>query len=48
MSKTKTLNLLLLDDHEMFREGLTRTLEREPDFKVVAQCGSSVGGIEHA
>ncbi len=41
MSKTKTLNLLLLDDHEMFREGLTRTLEREPDFKVVAQCGSS-------
>jgi len=25
----------------MFREGLARTLEREPDFKVVAQCGSS-------
>jgi two-component system nitrate/nitrite response regulator NarL len=38
---TKTINLLLLDDHEMFREGLSRTLERESDFRVVAQCGSS-------
>jgi len=37
----KTIHLLLLDDHAMFREGLARTLEREPDFKVVAQCGSS-------
>ena len=42
---TKTLNLLLLDDHEMFREGLARTLEREPDFRVVAQCGSSAEAI---
>src|SRR6476646_8414538 len=45
MSKTKTLNLLLLDDHQMFREGLARTLEREPDFKVVAQCGSSAEAL---
>ena len=45
MTMTKTLNLLLLDDHEMFREGLSRTLEREPDFRVVAQCGSSAEAI---
>ena len=45
MIMTKTLNLLLLDDHEMFREGLARTLEREPDFRVVAQCGSSAEAI---
>jgi len=45
MGKPKTLNLLLLDDHEMFREGLMRTLEREPDFKVVAQCGSSAEAL---
>src|SRR6202165_4772279 len=25
----------------MFREGLARKLEREPDIRVVAQCGSS-------
>ncbi|HEX4769531.1 MAG TPA: response regulator transcription factor [Bryobacteraceae bacterium] len=35
------INLLLLDDHAMFREGLARTLEREADLRVVAQCGSS-------
>jgi DNA-binding NarL/FixJ family response regulator len=45
MNKSKTLNLLIVDDHEMFREGLTRTLEREPDFKVVAQCGSSAEAL---
>jgi two-component system nitrate/nitrite response regulator NarL len=36
-----TINLLLVDDHAMFREGLTRVLEREPGIKVMAQCGSS-------
>lgn len=41
----KTINLLLLDDHDMFREGLARTLEREPDLKVIAQCGSSAEAL---
>jgi DNA-binding NarL/FixJ family response regulator len=41
----KTIKLLLLDDHEMFREGLVRTLEREPDLKVVAQCGTSAEAL---
>lgn len=45
MTKTKSINLLLLDDHEMFREGLARTLEREPDLKVVAQCGTSAEAL---
>ncbi|MEP7352237.1 MAG: response regulator transcription factor [Acidobacteriota bacterium] len=39
------INLLLLDDHEMFREGLARTLEREPDLKVVGQAGSSSAAL---
>ncbi|HMF79619.1 MAG TPA: response regulator transcription factor [Bryobacteraceae bacterium] len=43
--QTKTINLLLLDDHDMFREGLARTLEKEPDLKVVAQCGSSAEAL---
>jgi two-component system, NarL family, nitrate/nitrite response regulator NarL len=41
----KTINLLLLDDHDMFREGLARTLEREPDLKVVGQCSSSAEAL---
>jgi DNA-binding NarL/FixJ family response regulator len=43
--QAKTINLLLLDDHNMFREGLARTLEKEPDLKVVAQCGTSAEAL---
>ena len=40
------INVLLLDDHAMFREGLARTLEKEPDFRVVAQCESTQEALE--
>jgi two-component system, NarL family, nitrate/nitrite response regulator NarL len=36
-----TIELLLVDDHEMFREGLARSFEREIGFNLVGQCGSS-------
>jgi len=36
----QTINVLLVDDHAMFREGLARTLEREADLNVVRQCSS--------
>lgn len=32
--------LLLLDDHALFRDSLSRLLESEPDFEVVARCGA--------
>jgi DNA-binding NarL/FixJ family response regulator len=35
MSKTR---ILLLDDHALFREGLSRLLEGEPDLEMTAQC----------
>src|SRR5215471_7931603 len=38
---TETINLLLIDDHEMFREGLARSFEREAGFRLVAQCATS-------
>ncbi len=44
-SALATISLLLIDDHEMFREGLARSLEREPGFKLVGQCGSSQDGL---
>jgi len=42
----QTINLLLLDDHEMFRQGLARVLEKEPGLKVVAQCSTSVQALD--
>ena len=36
-----TINVLLVDDHGMFREGLARLLEREPALTIVGQCSSS-------
>ena len=38
--------LLLLDDHILFREGLSRLLLSEPDFAMVAQCGTSQEALD--
>src|SRR6266566_5805316 len=35
------IRLLIVDDHQMFREGLARALGKEPDFEVVGQCVSA-------
>ena len=35
-----TINVLLVDDHAMFREGLARVLEKEPGIKVVGQSST--------
>jgi DNA-binding NarL/FixJ family response regulator len=35
MTKTR---ILLVDDHALFREGLSRLLESEPDLEMAAQC----------
>lgn len=44
-SQAQTVNLLLVDDHEMFREGLARMLEKEPDLKVAGQCSSAAEAL---
>jgi DNA-binding NarL/FixJ family response regulator len=40
------IRLLLLDDHALFREGLSRLLATEPDFHLVAQCATSAEALE--
>ncbi len=35
------IRLLLLDDHVLFREGLSRLLAEEPELAIVAQCSST-------
>jgi two-component system nitrate/nitrite response regulator NarL len=43
---TEPIRLLLVDDHAMFREGLGRMLEKEPDFLVVGQAKSALEALE--
>jgi DNA-binding NarL/FixJ family response regulator len=37
---------LLLDDHTLFRESLSRLLDAEPDFQMVADCSSVEQAID--
>jgi two-component system, NarL family, nitrate/nitrite response regulator NarL len=37
---SKTIRLLILDDHALFREGVSRLLQAEAGLEVVAHCGS--------
>lgn len=39
------VKLLLVDDHKLFREGLRRILELEPDLQVVGEAGSGAAAL---
>jgi two-component system, NarL family, nitrate/nitrite response regulator NarL len=41
----KTIRLLVIDDHELFRESVARLLQAEPGFEVVAHCGSGAEAL---
>ncbi len=43
MNRTR---LLLVDDHILFREGLSRLLASEPDFEIVGSCGTATEALE--
>src|SRR5258708_20113176 len=40
------IRVLIVDDHEMVREGLMAMLLPEPDFEVVGQTGSGAAVVE--
>jgi len=40
------IRVLLVDDHRLFREGLRRILELEPDLLVVGEAGSGKSALE--
>jgi DNA-binding NarL/FixJ family response regulator len=40
------VQLLLVDDHTLFRVMLSRLLDTDPDFHVVAHCSSGSEALE--
>jgi len=44
-SSTKNIRLLIVDDHVLFRESVSRLLQAEPGFNVLGDCGSSAEAI---
>jgi DNA-binding NarL/FixJ family response regulator len=40
------IRLLLLDDHVLFRESLSRLLASEPDFEMAANCGTAADALD--
>jgi DNA-binding NarL/FixJ family response regulator len=45
---SKTLRLLIVDDHEVVRQGLVALLDRREGFQVVAEAGNVAESIEQA
>jgi two-component system nitrate/nitrite response regulator NarL len=48
MSKTqeKSIRLLLIDDHALFRESIARLLQSEPGIEVMAHCGTGTEALQ--
>ncbi|MGO8983601.1 MAG: response regulator transcription factor [Terriglobales bacterium] len=44
--ETRTIRILLLDDHALFRESASRLLSAEPGFEVTAHCGTIGEALE--
>ena len=43
-----SIRILLVDDHKLFRRGLSALLRGEPDFDVAGEAGDGVEGIKQA
>jgi len=47
-SEDRQLTLLVVDDHEVVRQGLVALLDRRPNFQVVAEAGTVAEAVEAA
>ncbi len=43
---SKMINVFLIDDHKMFRQGLKRFIDYESDMKVVGEASNGVEGMD--
>ena len=44
----RPLRLLVVDDHEVVRQGLVALLERRPGFEIVAEAGTAAQAVAEA
>jgi DNA-binding NarL/FixJ family response regulator len=42
----RQIRILLVDDHSLFRESLSRLLQAEPDFLIVGDCATASAALE--
>lgn len=42
------LRILLVDDHDLFRKGIARLIDSQPDFEVVGEARDGRGAVEEA
>jgi DNA-binding NarL/FixJ family response regulator len=42
---SQEIRILLVDDHGLFRESLSRLLQAEPDFRIAATCASATEAL---
>jgi DNA-binding NarL/FixJ family response regulator len=45
MNDTPKTRVVLVDDHELIRQGLARAFERDPNMAIVGQAGSVVRAL---
>ena len=43
---TKEIHILLVDDHSLFRESLSRLLQTEPDLQITGSCASATEALQ--
>ena len=43
----RVIEILMVDDHTIFRSGLRRLLSDEPDMRIVAEAGNGREALEH-
>ena len=42
------LRILLVDDHDLFRKGIARLIDSQPDFQVVGEARDGRDALEQA
>lgn len=42
MSRSNKVRILIVDDHELFRQGLASLIADDPDMEIIAQAGDGL------